>query len=66
MIITQGATYLQMRTVGEPAPAYPCNGSGGCAGDTGLFRTGWRMGDVRYRWLCRENRQWTITQPLTH
>ena len=39
---------------GRTAPAYPCNGSGGCAGDTGLFRTGWRMGDVRYRWLCRE------------
>lgn len=39
---------------GRTAPAYPCNGSGGGTGDTGLFRTGWRMGDVRYRWLCRE------------
>ena len=39
---------------GRTAPAYPCNGSGGGTGDTGLLRTGWRMGDVRYRWLCCE------------
>ncbi|MFP1528009.1 hypothetical protein ACLB1R_15295 [Escherichia coli] len=54
MIITQGATYLQMRTVGELHLRNP------------VQRLRWRQlrhwsvshwlayGDVRNRWLCRE------------
>ncbi|STI76990.1 cytochrome d ubiquinol oxidase subunit 2 [Escherichia coli] len=54
MIITQGATYLQMRTVGELHLRTRATAQVAALVTTGLFRTGWRMGDVRYRWLCRE------------
>jgi cytochrome d ubiquinol oxidase subunit II len=47
MIITQGATYLQMRTVGE-LHLRSARRSGCCAGDAGLLRAGRCVGGVRY------------------
>ena len=53
MILTQGATYLQMRTVGElHLRTRPFLGSG--AGDAGLLRAGGRLGLLRHRRLCGE------------